>query len=268
MIKNIITYPQTPSLEFNIPIRKFDNELKSIVQDIKDTIDANKLDGLAGFQIGYYQNVIVIKIDNDLVEMINPSIMSSDGDIQSVEKTAYFPNLSAKIKRAKNIKVVYQDIDGNQKFLEASDNLAILIQRKIDYMFGSNFRVRMDEIEKSTFDAKLTYGTDDIENNGCPIVFKRDRILQAIKYMLIGGAVGVVGSFVLPNSVLPSIIYIENILMFLILLSTIVYFFYAQYEGKEYKQCTSCQIGNIMGTSLIQVIRLFILFLANYFLVW
>jgi len=45
----------------------------------------------------------------------------------------------------------------------------------------------------------------------------------------------------------------------------VVYFFYAQYEGKQYKNCSSCQIGNIIGTSAIELFKLLVLFVLVYF---
>jgi len=39
----------------------------------------------------------------------------------------------------------------------------------------------------------------------------------------------------------------------------IAYFFYAEYEAKKYKQCTSCQTGNIIGTSAIALGQLALL---------
>jgi peptide deformylase len=268
MVKDILKYPAVPSLEFNVAVRKFDESLQELINDIKETIEKNHLQALAAYQIGSYFNVIVVTIDDKLVELINPSILTRTDKITTKETTAFFPGLSASIERDDKIKVIYQDINGEQQFLEAEGELSVTIQRKIDYLFGANFRVRMDPAEKSVFDAKLEYGTDDIENNGCPIVFKRDRILQVIKYMMIGGAVGVVGSLFASDSFLATITFTENILMSLIFLAIVVYFFYAQYEGKQYKQCTSCQIGNILGTTFIQILRLLLLFLANYFIVW
>jgi hypothetical protein len=44
------------------------------------------------------------------------------------------------------------------------------------------------------------------------------------------------------------------------------FFFYAQYEAKKYKQCTSCQIGNQIGIIIIRSAILLILAIASYFI--
>ena len=47
----------------------------------------------------------------------------------------------------------------------------------------------------------------------------------------------------------------------------IIYFFYAQYEGKKYTSCTSCQIGNIIGTTIISFSKLIFIMLLSVFII-
>lgn len=269
MIKEITQYPTVMSLEFGGNVRHFDNTLFELIQDLKDTIAANDLTALAAFQIGSPLPVIVIKDDNDqFLEIINPVIIKREGSVTPVETTAYFPGLSGKTKRYEKIKLMYEDREGNQQFLTADGQLAITIQRKADYLLGANFRIRMNEDEKKLFDNKLEFGTDDIDHNDCPTVFNRDKILQLIKYGFIAGILGLLLSFFVSQETEQTIKLVENTLMLTILGLMIIYFFYAQYEGKKYKHCTSCQIGNIIGTMMILSVKLLLLFTANYFILY
>ncbi|WP_152184384.1 peptide deformylase, partial [Sulfurimonas indica] len=254
MIKEIIKYPTTPSLEFGGNVRHFNQELYDLIDDIKDTMQANDLNALAAFQIGSAYAVIVIKNeDGSYVEIINPRIIKREGTVEPIETTAYFPGLSAKTKRYEKIKVMYEDREGKQQFLEADGDLSITIQRKIDYLFGSNFRVRLSDEERKLFDSKLEFGTDAITDNGCPTVFKRDRILQVFRVFFISAILGLIGSFFVSEETLQTLTRVENYLMASMLGLIVIYFFYAQYEGKQYKNCSSCQIGNIIGTSAIEL---------------
>jgi peptide deformylase len=269
MIKEIIQYPTVMSLEFGGNVRHFDESLFELIQDLKDTIISNDLNALAAFQIGSPLAVIVIKQDDDqFLEIINPVIIKREGSVTPVETTAYFPGLSGKTKRYEKIKLMYEDRKGEQQFLTAEGDLAITIQRKADYLLGGNFRIRMNEAEKKRFDSKLEFGTDDIDHNDCPTVFKRDRILHLIKYGFIAGILGLLFSFFVDFQTIYKLKIAENTLMVTLLLLMVVYFFYARYEGKKYKHCTSCQIGNIIGTLFILVVKLFLLFLANYFILY
>lgn len=269
MVKEIIKYPATPSLEFGANVRHFNQKLFNLIDDLKDTILANNINALAGFQIGSPYAVIVIKKDNgEFLELINPRIIKREGTIQPVESTAYFPGLSAKTKRYEKIKLMYEDRNEKQQFLEAKGDLSVTIQRKLDYVFGSNFRVRLDGKERKLFDSKLEFGTNAITDNGCPTTFKRDKILHLIKFIFVASLVALVGKFFLSEEKLHIIKGIENYAMLSILILTIIYFFYAQYEGKQYKNCSSCQIGNIIGVTGITLAKLLVLFGANYFLLW
>ncbi|MCX6075862.1 MAG: peptide deformylase [Campylobacterales bacterium] len=269
MIKEITKYPTTASLEFGANVRHFNNELFNLIQDLKDTMEANGLNALAGFQIGSPLGVIVIKDEKDeFLELINPKVLTRAGTVTPTEITAYFPGLSAETIRYEKIKVMYEDRNANQKFLEAEGDLSITIQRKIDYLFGSNFRIRLGANEKKLFDSKLEFGTDSITQNDCPTVFKRDRILHLFKYLFVGGLLGVTSKFFISQEMLGTLVSAENYTMLLMSLLIIIYFFYAQYEGKQYKHCTSCQIGNIIGTTIVSLIKLGVLFLLNFFLLW
>ena len=267
MVKEIVKYPTTPSLEFGGNVRHFDESLFELIGDLKDTIEANNLNALAAFQIGSPYAVIVIKQeDGSYLEIINPRIIKREGTVEPTETTAYFPGLSAKTKRYEKIKLMYEDREGNQKFLEADGDLAITIQRKIDYVFGSNFRVRLSDEERKLFDSKLEFGTDAITDNGCPTVFKRDRILQLFRVLFISAIIGLVGSFFVSEETLVTLKSVESYLMASMLGLIVIYFFYAQYEGRQYKNCSSCQIGNIIGTSAIELTKLLVLFIASYFI--
>jgi len=269
MVQEIIQYPTTPSLEFGANIRHFDENLFKLIDDLKDTIEANNLNALAAFQIGSPYAVIVIKKeDGSYLEIINPRIIKRVGSVEPVETTAYFPELSAKTKRYEKIKLMYEDREGKQQFLDAEGELAITIQRKIDYVFGSNFRVRLSDDERKLFDSKLEFGTDAITDNGCPTVFKRDRILQLFKLLFVTSILGLFASFFVNENILLTIKSIENYLMISMFGLIMVYFFYAQYEGKQYKNCSSCQIGNIIGTSAIELAKLSMIFILNYFIIW
>ncbi len=268
MIQNITKYPETPSIEFGANIRNFDDTLLSLIEDIKDTMEANELQALSAFQIGSPYSVIVVKKDNEFIELINTRIIKRDGTVEPIEKTAYFPNLSAKTKRYEKIKLMYEDRDGKQQFMDADGELSITIQRKLDYNYGSNFRVRLSEAERKLFDAKLEFGTDAITQNDCPTVFKRDRILQLFKILFITGLVGIFIGLFASEATSITISTIEGYILLAMSSLIVIYFFYAQYEGKQYKHCTSCQIGNIIGTTIILLIKLLVLLFGVYLIIW
>jgi len=269
MIKQIVTYPTVPSQAFDGVVRHYDEALHTLLQDLKDTIEANQLDGLAAYQIGSPFAVIIVKDEEDtLLEIVNPIIITKEGNITPTERTAYYPNLTATTKRYEKIKLMYEDRDGKQHFLTAQGDLAIRIQRKTDYLLGSDFRVRMSEEEKRLFDAKLDKNSNTIMAESCPTTEPKTikNILHVITTILIVGAIGALIGLFVSDTFAQTLQNIENYIMLFVLFAIVVYFFVAKYEGKKYSNCTSCQIGNILGTTFIQSIRLSLLAVANYFI--
>ena len=264
MIQQIITHPTQNNNGFGGTVRHFDETLTQLLTDLKDTMEANGLEGLAAFQIGSPLTVMVIKQDNKFIEIINPVIFTKEGKINPTETTAYFPNLTATTTRAKKIKLMYEDVEGKQQFLTAEDDLAILIQRKNDYLMGSTFLARLNTEEKALFEKKLESNSNALTLESCPVGLKSDKILNTIKYGVITGILGVILTLFIEDSSLVK--SLEYYLITLLSLITFGYFFYAQYEGKKYNNCTSCQIGNIMAMTVIKSVHILGLFLLVYFL--
>ena len=75
-----------------------------MIQDLKDTIKANNLNVLAAFQIESPYNVI-IRLNDKYIELINARVLTREGTVEPIERTAYFPTLSAKTLRYKKSKL-------------------------------------------------------------------------------------------------------------------------------------------------------------------
>ena len=270
MIKEIVKYPTPLSVEYATDVRVFNEELFSLIEDLKDTINENNLEGLSAFQIGNYYNVIVVKDTNgDFIEMVNPRLISYSGRITTKESTAYYPGQTAEITRYENISVVYQDRDGKDASLKASGALAVTIQRKIDYTFGATFIHKMSKDEKEQFEQRLEYGSDVGNSDYCPTTFKRDKIVLFMNIVMGVMALGLLVSLFIEDATT-----LQNIWNFLLYGAVgvmgvdIIYFFYAQYEGKQASGCSSCQIGNIIATAAIVLLKLSLIMLLAYFFVY
>ena len=268
MVKDIITYPQPLSLEFGVNVRKFDDELFALLEDLKDTIKANNLDGLAAYQIGSYFNVIVVKDENgEFLELINPRIIRHSDKTEEEESTAYFPGLTAKVPRFNEISVVYQDRNGTDKSLIAKGKLARLIQRKIDYMFGGTFLSKLSKEERERFERKLNGKMDVAIGGACPTTFVRDKFMFVANLITAAMIINFIASFFVSGQTKELLWQYQLYASFGVVGFDILYFLYGLYEGHKYKQCTSCQVGNFIGTVAISFAKLtVIMFLSYYFM--
>ena len=266
MIKQIITYPTPPSMDFSAPVRMVNEEVTGFIQDLKDTINANSLEALAAFQIGSSYNIVVIKKDDDsFLVLLNPIIVRMDGNIRTREKTAYFPGLTAEVDRYEKVSVVYEDEELKSQVLKAEGEFGILLQRKIDYTFGSSLINKLDPAEKDIFQKKLEFGSDAAQIETCPTTYKRDYLVKFINVLMILMVVVLGASFFTPDTL--DMWAYQTYLGESVLVLNIMYFFYAQYEGREYISCSGCQIGNIIGTATISLIKTSVIMIASYFLI-
>lgn len=268
MVRDVIVYPRPLSLEFGISVRTFDEKLSALIDDLRDTINEGNYPGLSAFQIGSYFNVIVVRgEDGELIEMVNPKLISHNGSVISKESTAYFPGLSAQVKRYQSISVVYQDRNGEKHVLKASDELAVTIQRKLDYTFGSTFLTKLSKEEKQRFENSLEFGTDVGYESYCPTSFVKDKIMKFLNIMVVGLLVMLLVSFFVSKEAAASIWSYQLYLSYFVVFMNVVYIGYGKYESAKYKTCTSCQIGNLLGSSAINLIKLSIVMVLSYLLI-
>jgi len=266
MIKEIVTYPTPMSLEYGIDVRVFDEKLFALIEDLKDTLKANNLEGIAAYQIGNYHNVIVIKNENgDLLELINPRIIKHKNQTIEEETTAYFPNLSAKVARYNEISLIYQDRNGNNQTLHVNGKIARIIQRKVDYTFGANFVTKLSPEEQKEFEQNLSGGIDTAISKGCPRVLVRDILKKLSDYLKIAMVLLLITALFVSDEVRSTLWNIQLLSSLGVIGLDIAYFFYAIHEAKIYKQCTSCQIGSFTGIVAISLTRLTIIMLVSYY---
>lgn len=266
MIRKIITYPQPLSLEFGVNVRKFDEELFYLLEDLKETIEANNLEGLAAFQIGNYYNVVVVKDgDGSFLELINPRVIRHSDKTEEEESTAYFPGLTAKVPRFNEISIVYQDRNGQDRTLVATGKLARTIQRKIDYTFGGNFLSKLSNEERKRFERKLDGKMDVAIGGSCPTTFVRDKFMFAANLVTAAMIVNLIVSFFVASATKETLWHYQLFASFGVVGLNLLYFLYGLYEGHKYKQCTSCQVGNFIGTVAISLVKLTLIMLVSYY---
>jgi peptide deformylase len=265
MIKELITYPDERIKYISADVRKFDDELFELLENMRDTMEQYGLEAISAIQIAVPFSAILIKDEDRIIELINARLISTEGLEEVDEINPYFPKgFSAKITRYGKIKVVYENRHGELQHIDAEGELSQKLQRQIDFLFGGTLLDKLGKEGRKTAEKQLA-DVGLVAGASCPTVFVRDYFKRGAKYLL--GSVAL--TFVLPFFVSPElrqlIFTVDKYALIPVPLLMIVYFFYAQHEAKLYKQCTSCQIGNIIGTVLILAFQLLIVGLGVFF---
>ena len=141
-------------------VEVIDEKIKTLVDDMLETMYKYNGVGLAAPQVGILKRVVVIDLydNNGPIVLINPEIVKEKGEQEVEEGCLSFPNQFAKIVRPAEVTVKYQDIDGNEIKLKAKELLAQAISHEVDHLEGILF---VDKIIPGT----LEVVTSTEENN-------------------------------------------------------------------------------------------------------
>ena len=86
---------------------------------------------------------------------INPQILASDGEQDHEEGCLSVPGIYASVKRAENITIRAQDLDGNS-FEEQAEGLhAVCIQHEMDHLIGRLFVDYLSPLKRNMVRKKL-----------------------------------------------------------------------------------------------------------------
>lgn len=145
-IKKIVKYGENTLRQPSKEVHKVSQKVKTLVQDLMDTMYAQNGVGLAAPQIGENVRVFVIDVStnneplNPMV-FINPKIIKKSGAVISHEGCLSFPEAFTDVKRYANVMVKALDTNGRPFVMEAKDGtlLARAIQHEFDHLDGVLF---------------------------------------------------------------------------------------------------------------------------------
>lgn len=263
MIQPLLKYPDPAIRLISSNVRFFNDELDQWITDMQETMEANELEALSAILIGVQQSIIIMKEGENYHTYINAR-MIKHADLQNkTERTPYYEGISVDVDRYEKITVVYENRNQEMCYRDLSGDAARTFQQHLDYCFGSTFVDRVDKEMKQRINDHLEHGL--VEGGGaCPIVFYRDYFKRGVKYLISGMFLSMLLPFFISESVQQWVYQIDVIALILAVALLVGYFFYAQYESEKYKQCTSCQTGNIIGTVAILIFQLSIVSLGIF----
>jgi len=82
------------------------------------------------------RRVVVMDVDEEQFELINPEIVSQEGEWESDEACLSVPRLCGDVIRPFKIKVEAQDRDGKTITIEAEEYLASVFCHELDHLDG------------------------------------------------------------------------------------------------------------------------------------
>lgn len=141
-ILDILHYPDKRLRTVAKPVRKVDDSIRKLVEDMFETMYIAPGIGLAATQVDVHQQIIVIDVSEDKSQplcLINPKIIAEEGTESCDEGCLSVPDIYEAVERAENITVKALDQNGDEYTLQASELLAVCIQHEMDHLKGKLF---------------------------------------------------------------------------------------------------------------------------------
>ncbi len=144
------------------PVTVFDDKLHDLLDDMAQTlVEANGV-GLAAPQVGILRRIFIVDIGEEIVELINPEIVETEGEQDGMEGCLSVPNEFWLVKRPMRVKAKAQDRYGDWFEIEGEELIARCLCHENDHLDGHLYtEIAYHKLTEEEL-AEI-YGTEDEE---------------------------------------------------------------------------------------------------------
>ena len=159
-IREILKYPHPVLKKRSREVDQIDGELKKLIQDMTETMyDAGGV-GLAAPQVGISRRVIVVDVSpidpqQTFFVMINPEIVSEEGDVDHEEGCLSVPDCLEMVKRKEKVRVKGISPEGREVEISGEGILAFALQHEIDHLNGVLILDRVSRLKRDIYQRKV-----------------------------------------------------------------------------------------------------------------
>lgn len=118
------------------PVTAFDGRLHTLLDDMRDTLIESGGVGLAAPQVGILRRVVLVDTGEEILELINPSLVETDGEQEGPEGCLSVPGKYGLVKRPYYAKVKAQDRHGDWYEAEGEELIARCFCHELDHLDG------------------------------------------------------------------------------------------------------------------------------------
>ena len=143
----ILQYPHPKLAAKAEPVADFNDAIKTLVNDMAETMYKAEGVGLAAPQVGVLRRVVVIDVGDQgdgLLELINPVITMREGEQCGREGCLSLPGRQAVVTRPRKVTVQYQNRDGVHCEKTVEGLFARAVCHELDHLDGKLYIDVMD----------------------------------------------------------------------------------------------------------------------------
>lgn len=155
----ILCYPDPKLHTVAKPIATFDDRLKTLVEDMLETMYEAKGIGLAATQVDAHERLIVIDVSEERDQpmvLINPELVwTSPTTHLNEEGCLSVPGVYDGVERFDAVHCKAQDLAGHSRIIEADELLAVCIQHEMDHLLGKVFVEYLSPMKRNRIKTKM-----------------------------------------------------------------------------------------------------------------
>ncbi len=155
---NILNFPDPRLRTKAAEVIEFTQKIASLTANMLETMYAAPGIGLAATQVNVHQRIITIDISeekNQPLVVINPEIISKEGEQSIDEGCLSIPGIYEPVKRYNKIRLKAQNEKGEFYELDAEELLSVCIQHEMDHLEGKLFVDYLSEMKRNRIRKKL-----------------------------------------------------------------------------------------------------------------
>ncbi len=166
---DIITLPDRKLRLKSDPVERVDDELRSFMDSMLETMYEAPGIGLAAIQVGVPRRFVTIDVATRESEdeeeepkpnplfLINPKVLWRSDEVAAAEEGCLsIPEYFAEVERPARVRVAYLDRDGKPQEIEGEGMLAVVLQHEIDHLDGKLFIDYLSKLKRDMVIKKFT----------------------------------------------------------------------------------------------------------------
>lgn len=155
---NVLEFPDPKLRTRAQAVEVVDDDLRSLIDDMFETMYAAPGIGLAATQVDVHKRLLVTDVSSERNEphvLINPEILDREGTVVTEEGCLSVPGFYAEVERAEKIRVRYLGRDGHERESDFDGLLAVCVQHEMDHLDGKLFVDYLSEAKRQRVRKRL-----------------------------------------------------------------------------------------------------------------
>jgi len=117
-------------------VTDINERIHMILDDMLETMRAQDGVGLAAPQVGILKRILIVEVDGQVIELINPEILETEGVQAEDEGCLSIPGMIGTVERPEYIKIKGLNREGQEVTYEGTGLLSVALSHEYDHLDG------------------------------------------------------------------------------------------------------------------------------------